>query len=53
MPMNTRHKRGKRARKSSEEVEDPDTQLGREPSYTDLVRSWLNTLCTNTLICHC
>lgn len=44
MPMNTRDKRGKRARDSSEEVDDPDTQLERESSYTDLVRCWLNTL---------
>jgi hypothetical protein len=44
MPMITRDKQGKRVRELSEEVEDPDTQLGKEAGSTDLVGSWLKTL---------
>ena len=37
MPTITRDKRAKRARESSDEVEDPDIQLGRETGFADLV----------------
>jgi hypothetical protein len=42
--MITRDRYGKRARELSEEVEDPDAQLGMEAGSTDLVCSWLKTL---------
>ena len=37
MPITTRNKQGKRTRELSNEVEDPNTQLGQETRFTDLV----------------
>jgi hypothetical protein len=38
MPIVTRDKRGMRARESSEEIEDPDSQLDQEAAYEYVVR---------------
>ncbi|KAH7363975.1 hypothetical protein BKA65DRAFT_545881 [Rhexocercosporidium sp. MPI-PUGE-AT-0058] len=39
MPMTTRDRQGKRTRELSQEVEDPDAQLGEEAGSTDLTLS--------------